>query len=63
MSEESQRGLLLLLFGPATKCGSPVRHPHWWEELTAIPEVGDLKELAQKIHASFGIPAVRCEAL
>ena len=37
--------------------------PHWWEELTAIPEVGDLKELAQKICASFDIPAVRCEAL
>ena len=37
--------------------------PHWWEELTAIPHVGDVKKLAQKIHASFNIPAVQCEAL
>ena len=22
--------------------------PHWWEKLTAIPEVGDPKKLAQK---------------
>ena len=37
--------------------------PHWWDELTAIPEVGDPKELAWKICASFDIPVVRCEAL
>ena len=37
--------------------------PHWWEELTTIPEVGDLKKLALKICASFDTPAVRCEAL
>ena len=37
--------------------------PHWWEELTAIPEVGDPKKLAPKIGASFDILAVRCEAL
>ena len=37
--------------------------PHWWAELTAIPEVEDPRKLAQKIHASFLIPAVRCEAL
>ena len=32
--------------------------PHWWEELTAIPEAGDIKKLAWKIHASFNVPAV-----
>ena len=37
--------------------------PHWWEELTTIPEVGDIKKLVWKIHTSFDIPAVRCEAL
>ena len=37
--------------------------PHWWEELTAIPKVEDPRRLAWKIHASFLIPAVRCEAL
>ena len=37
--------------------------PYWWEELTAIPEAGDLKKLARKICASFDIQAVRCEAL
>ena len=37
--------------------------PHWWKELTTIPEAVDLKKLAQKIWASFNIPVVRCEAL
>ena len=37
--------------------------PHWWEELTTIPEVGNVKKLAWKIHVSFDIPAVQCEAL
>ena len=32
-------------------------------ELTAIPNVGDPKKLAQKIHASFKILGVRCETL
>ena len=36
--------------------------PYWWAELTAIPRVEDPKRLAQKICASFSIPAVRCEA-
>ena len=31
----------------------------WWTELTAIPEVEDPQKLAQKIQASFSIPAVR----
>ena len=35
----------------------------WWEELVAIPNVEDYRKLAQKIHASFEIPRVRCEAL
>ena len=35
--------------------------PHWWVELTAIPEVEYPRKLAQKICASFLIPAVRCE--
>ena len=33
--------------------------PYWWEELITIPEVEDPKKLAQKIRASFSIPAVR----
>ena len=37
--------------------------PHWWEKLTAILGVKDVKKLAWKIHASFEVPAVRCEAL
>ena len=37
--------------------------PYWWEELTAIPEAGDVKMLAQKIHVSFDVPAVWCGAL
>ena len=37
--------------------------PDWWEELTTIPDVGDPKKLAWKIHASFEIPGVRCETL
>ena len=37
--------------------------PHWWAELTAIPEVEDSRKLAQKICTSSLIPAVRCEAL
>ena len=37
--------------------------PHSWRELTAIPDVEDLRRLAQKIRASFLIPAVRCETL
>ena len=37
--------------------------PHWYEELTTIPEVGDIKRLAQKIHTSFDVPAVQCKAL
>ena len=35
----------------------------WWEELVAIPNVEDHRKLTQKIHASFEIPRVRCEAL
>ena len=35
--------------------------PHWWEELTTILGVGDVKRLAQKICASFKVPAVRHE--
>ena len=35
--------------------------PHWWVELTAIPDVENPKRLAQKIYTSFLIPAVRCE--
>ena len=27
--------------------------PHWWEELTTIPDVEDIWRLAQKIWASF----------
>ena len=37
--------------------------PHWWIELTTIPEAGDLKKLAQKICTSFKILMVQCEAL
>ena len=37
--------------------------PHWWAELTTIPEVEDPRKLAQKICTSFLILAVRCEAL
>ena len=37
--------------------------PHWWEELTALPEAGDIKKLPQKICTSFDVPAVQCEAL
>ena len=37
--------------------------PEWWEELVAIPNMEDYKKLAQKIHASFEIPRVRCDAL
>ena len=36
--------------------------PHWWVEITAIPDVENPKRLAQKIHTSFSIPVVRCEA-
>ena len=36
--------------------------PHWWVELTTNPNVENPKKLAQKIHTSFLIPAVRCEA-
>ena len=36
--------------------------PHWWVELTAIPDVENPKKLAWKICTSFLIPAVRCEA-
>ena len=36
--------------------------PQWWGELVALLVVEDLKRLAQKIWASFLIPAVRCEA-
>ena len=32
---------------------------HWWEDLTAIPEVGDIKKLAQKNHTSFNVPMVQ----
>ena len=32
--------------------------PHWWAELTAIPEVGDIKKLAWKICTSFDVPVV-----
>ena len=31
---------------------------HWWKELTAILEVGDIKKLAQKISTSLDVPAV-----
>ena len=37
--------------------------PHWWEELTTIPEVGDIKKLAWKICASFNVLAVWYKAL
>ena len=37
--------------------------PHWWEELTTIPEAGDQKKLAWKICTSFDILVVRCQAL
>ena len=37
--------------------------PEWWEELVAIPNVGDYRKLAQKICGSFEIPRVRCEAI
>ena len=33
--------------------------PCWWIDLTAIPGVEDPRKLAQKIWASFSIPAVR----
>ena len=36
--------------------------PHWWVELTAIPNVENPKRLEKKIHASFLILVVRCEA-
>ena len=32
--------------------------PHWCEELTAIPQAGDIKKLAWKICTSFNIPVV-----
>ena len=35
--------------------------PHWWVELTAIPDVENPKRLAWKIHTCFLIPVVRCE--
>ena len=38
-------------------------NPHWWEELTAIPDVKDVLRLAWKIWASFEVPSVRMEAL
>ena len=37
--------------------------PHWWADLTTIPNVENPKRLAQKIHAFFLILAVRCAAL
>ena len=37
--------------------------PHWWEELTTIPDVEDIWRLAWKIWASFEVPSVRMEAL
>ena len=37
--------------------------PHWWEELTTIPDVEDIWRLAQKIWASFEVPSVRMGAL
>ena len=42
--------------------GLPVGMPYWWVELTAIPNMENPKKLARKIHASFLILAVRCEA-
>ena len=36
--------------------------PHWWVELTAIPNVENPKRLAWKICTSFLNLAVRCEA-
>ena len=36
--------------------------PHWWMELTAIPEVEDLGRLAWKICTSFLNPVVTYEA-
>ena len=36
--------------------------PCWWVELTAISNVENPKRLAWKIHASFLILVVRCEA-
>ena len=35
--------------------------PHWWMEITAIPDVEKPKRLAQKICTSFSIRVVRCE--
>ena len=40
-----------------------VNNPDWWGELVTIPNAGDPKRLAHKIHASFEIPQVRSEAL
>ena len=37
--------------------------PYWWEELTAIPDMGDIKKLAWKIHASFDVSVAQCKAL
>ena len=36
--------------------------PHWWVELTAVPDMEDPKKLARKFCTSFLIPTVRCEA-
>ena len=35
----------------------------WWGELVAIPNAGNPERLACKVHASFEVPWVRCEAL
>ena len=37
--------------------------PDWWKELVTIPNVGDPKRLAQKIHASFEVLQVKCKTL
>ena len=37
--------------------------PHWWEELTAIPDVEDIQRLVWRIQASFEVPSIRMEGL
>ena len=37
--------------------------PYWWEELTTIPGVEDIKKLAQKICTSFDVIVVQYEVL
>ena len=37
--------------------------PHWWEELTTIPDMEDVWRLTWKIQASFKATSLRMEAL